>query len=400
MAAAYDDKNNIRALGWAASYLQRPEIVRIREILFFLMLTLEIGLVIVDKSNFLFPWPSYVFRLTFLMACAVVLLGINSFDRKAFLFFVFLIILGGTDYFFSGRNELLRFFMFTAAMTGLDLRRVLKTYFYETLCGTGLIMILSLTGIYGGISNISGEGIKRYCFGMGDANAFHCMLMVLILLFLYLYYRDMKWYHYLLVFAANLSFYLLTGCDTAMIIGTLAVIVFSLLRYVPALAANIIPYIIGTLGYIFSIGFSIWSARVSRYTWREEHPYVQFADRLLTGRIKNLYWNWDAHPGAYESWKLFAGRDTDYYFDMGWCRLAYWYGMIPAAVICLVILFIMIRAMKMRDGAALILITLVSIYTIAEAHFVSVYIGRNILLPIAALYLFGMEVPDNNESQD
>ena len=115
---------------------------------------------------------------------------------------------------------------------------------------------------------------------------------------------------------------------------------------------------------------------------------MQKLDSVFNGRIMNLYYNTDDHKGAIETWKLFSDSISDEYFDMGWVRLYYWYGIIPATLIVLLIVLLIYICMKKKDLWTLVLIFSLGIYTVIEATFVSRYIGRNFMLPITAVYLY------------
>ncbi len=119
------------------------------------------------------------------------------------------------------------------------------------------------------------------------------------------------------------------------------------------------------------------------------NTFIVKMNNLLSGRIINLYWDSVNHSGSIESWHLFSGRDTiDVYFDMGWVRLFYWYGIIPAAFVIATIILLYIMCIKYRDAVMMVLLVCLAIYTLVEAHLVSVYIGRNYILLFMGYYLF------------
>ena len=367
-----------------SKFADDPKLNKFRSILFDIMLTIEIIVVFLDKSDFHFAYESYVFRVTFLMSCLIILMGIKLYDLRELVISFALMVIAVIDYKISGRNDMLRFLAFIMACKGLNIPGKLKLFLFENLLGTGLLIFLSLTGIFGRLMSEHADGTLLYAFGFGNANAFHCMFMMILFLGLYIYSEKLAWYYYLALFILNVVLYKMTSCDTAFALSALGIIGSFLVRNIKIkdkrFGDYLWIYIAGIGAFLFSIGVSVWAAIVSKYTWMPWFEKVQFIDKLLTGRIMNLYWNWDAHPGAIESWKLFADSNTDYYFDMGWCRLAYWYGIIPALCVIVLLLILYIDCMKKRDGYLLVVLTCLSIYTIVEAHLVSVYIGRNYVL--------------------
>ena len=78
------------------------KIPKIREILFYIALTIELVLVIVDKSELTNPYISYFFRLTFLLTLAVVLL--SEYTKAEWLVLIGMCIIGMLSYYLSGRN--------------------------------------------------------------------------------------------------------------------------------------------------------------------------------------------------------------------------------------------------------------------------------------------------------
>lgn len=73
-----------------------------------------------------------------------------------------------------------------------------------------------------------------------------------------------------------------------------------------------------------------------------------------------------------------------YYFDLGWVRLFYWYGIIPGIIIVLLLVIWQIKMFQRKKYLVLSIIMSFAVYSIFEAHIISVYIGRNYLL-----FLFG-----------
>ena len=366
--------------------LRSKDTCRIRNVLFDMAMTIEVLIVLMDKSDYIFPYPSQVFRITFLLTSIIVLLELPHFSKKELLVCFILCVIAAIGYRQTGRNELLRFLMFGIACKDLNVNDKLKIYFYEITAGCLGIMILSLLGIYGRMYNIDDGGVSRLCFGMGDSNAFHCMVLMEMALFIYLYDKRLKWYIYIALFMLNIIIYLATDCSTAMICASLLCIA-SAIVHLTKIGSKIYAYLLGIGVFVFDICFSIWSAAESKNTWGE-WTLVDQIDKWLTGRIMNIYWGTQRHGGSLETWKMFSERDTEIYFDMGWIRLFYWYGWIPALIIVLLFLVLLTKAMRDKNSRLLVLLTVLGIYTIVEAHLVSVYIGRNFVLLILVGYLF------------
>ena len=117
---------------------------------------------------------------------------------------------------------------------------------------------------------------------------------------------------------------------------------------------------------------------------------VLFFNGLLNDRIAELYWVAEPERADLASWTLFSSRSAERCFDMGWCRLFYWYGILPAVFIIVLVLLLIAECGRRRDAMGLVVIVCGAIYTVSEAHLVSVYIGRNFLLLLLGAYGSGM----------
>ncbi|MFR1309964.1 MAG: hypothetical protein ACLSCO_14530 [Gallintestinimicrobium sp.] len=112
-------------------------------------------------------------------------------------------------------------------------------------------------------------------------------------------------------------------------------------------------------------------------------------DRILTGRIASIY-AFENGGGVLENWKLFGDPDYIEYFDMGYVRLFFWYGIIPG-LCCIILLFLLIWQCKnQKDRMGFVLILSFAVFTVVEAHIVSVYIARNYILFLLGAYWTGM----------
>jgi len=360
-------------------------------------------LVLLDKSEFLYPFEGWTFRITFLLCfikflcaeCTAVYTLRDNVVIAAFL------ILGTISYQATGGNDLLRIILFLAACKGEDMIRCLKMVFWITLIGCTGIILLSISGIYGAATltqNFGRGGVEtRYVLGMGHPNALQCMVWMTSSLGMYLYHTKWKWFHYLAVWILNLLFFFLTDSKTSMAIITAAVVLFLIADHLHAKWGKRLFSAANIAAVTGSIGLSFFAAKdamsLFEYYWgapltRKVQIYL-FLDKLLTGRIHSLV-DTTYKEGTISTWSLFSSPHNTYYFDMGWVRLFYWYGIIPG-IIVVACLFLLLGYFFKKDRLAeMILFSTYSVYTIVEAHIVSVYIGRNYLLFIAGMYLWNI----------
>lgn len=364
---------------------------RIATMLLYLSVTLEIIIVIIDKSNYTNPIEGQLFRITFLLAACKVLL--TRYSLKEWAAMLLFAVVGFVSYKATGRNEILRIVVFIAACKGMDMKKVLKYVFYTTLAGCALLIFLSVTGIYGGLALEAdfGRGYTqiRYCLGLGHPNALHCMAMMLMLLGLYLYNGKMKWYYYVLLFVINYILYLLTDSNTGFLMTCCTIIGAVMMRYWKSLKGHKWVYIAGAAVFFACVAFSVLAAE-SRFTkpanYWFENPFIGYVETHLNGRIKDLYYGTQTSQGTTATWDWFSTPESQQYFDMGHVRVFYWYGIIPGVLYVVLNLMLFWHCYRKKDGMGLVMMTVLAVYTVVEAHIVSVYIGRNYILFLLGMY--------------
>ena len=352
-------------------------------------------MVLVDKSALINPIEGRLFQITcFLFLIKVCL---TRYSRKEYLVIAMFLGLGAISYFVTGRNEMVRIVMFIAACKDVDMKRCLKMVFYLTLSGCLLIMLLSVFGIGGdmALTQEYGRGSveTRYVLGMGHPNALQCMVWALTVLFLYLYGEKMKWYGYLVVLGINVFFFLLTDSKTSLLAAVFAILYASIYRFAKNKMIKKICNMTGILLVVGSVAFSVFIAGTAHYVYNYDWAIDTSStaacfsrlDSILTGRIRSLTDNtrWE---GTIQTWKLFSEPANNYYFDMGWIRLFYWYGIIPATIAVIVLMVLLLYCIRKKKYMELVMIVSFAVYTVVEAHAISVYLARNYVLFLLGMY--------------
>lgn len=381
---------------------------RIPGFLFYLGLTIELLIVIVDKSNYINPIEGYLFRITFLLFALKLVL--TKYDRKEWIGIVILEAVGLISYRITGANDIIRIVTFAAACKNIPLRQMLRYTFYVTLIGCMAIILLSVTGIYGDISLTQAYGHEsaettryvgveaaeetRYTLGMGHPNALSCMFLMLTVLCVYVYFAQMRWYIYLFLMMLNVGVYALTGSKTSMLITTAFIAGACVMTYCKFLRQKAFAYICGALVLALCIGFSVDAAasaqRVRDAQWNEffylnprDNSHIVALgkiDRYINGRIISLT-DSKNNDGMIQTWSAFSCENNmNYYFDMGWVKLFYRYGIIPGILYVAACLALLWQFYRRKDACGLVLFVTLAVYTVVEAHLISVYVGRNYLL--------------------
>ncbi|MBQ3796598.1 MAG: hypothetical protein II842_10000 [Butyrivibrio sp.] len=393
---------------YARSLLTKHNRKIIANRLFYIALLIELILMIVEKSALVFSLESYVFRITFVLTFFAVL--IMEHENKEWAVIVFVWVFTFMCYRLTGKNDLLRYATFVMAARNINLGKTMKTMFYISLTGFGIIALLSLTGILGTVSLYMDYGREageelRYVFGFGHPNALWGCMYALMLLWIWVYGSKAKWWHFVLLSLANFGLYIITATRTSMMIGFFTIALAVLVRYIPCLSNRKAPFVVtGVITPCLCVAFSVWAAiesYIPRYYVDTDYELFMLKfDELLNNRIHNLYRADDKHSGAFVTWKLFSDHESVEFFDMGWVRLFYWYGIIPTALISILVVIFIYLCYKRKDAWTLIVVLSLSIYTVIEATFVSAYIGRNLILPVLGVYLGAMFERKNNTNVD
>lgn len=396
--------------------------------LFYAGLTIELLIVIVDKSNYTNPIEGQLFRITFLLFALKLLL--TDYTKKEWCVIILLEAVAFLSYRVTEANDLIRVVTFVAACKNIPLRQMLKYTFYVTLIGCTTIILLAVTGIYGAVSLTQAYGHEslestlyigvetapetRYTLGMGHPNALACMFLMLVVLGVYVWFSKMKWYIYLFIMLLNVGIYALTKSKTGVLIVTAYLVGACILTYCRFLREKAFIYVCGLLVLIFCLGFSLDAAvcaqRVRDVQWNEffywnpmdNNHIIALArvDRFLSGRIVSLT-DSENNDGMIQTWSAFSEPyNMNYYFDMGWVKLFYRYGIVPGILYIIAQLVLLWLLYKRKDACGLMVFVTLAVYTVIEAHLISVYLGRNFLLMMLGYYLTCTDMEQDDSLDD
>ncbi len=367
------------------------QIKRIGELCFWLGLVTELLIVIIDKSAYINPFEGQLFRLTFLLF--FIKLSLTKYSTKEWLCILVFGFIMSLSYFINERDETVRVIVFIAACKGMDIKKVMKVVFWVTMAGCVTLILLSVTGIYGTVSVTAdfgrggtGEQLieTRYVLGMGHPNALHCMLWLVVVLAVYSYADVLKWYWFVEFMAMDFVLYFLTRSKTGAIVWALFILIAFVMKYFKICKENRAVYILGALLVFGCVAFAMVGSHVEN-TYYTPDSLMHKLDKLLNGRYQSCY---AIEAARLENWKLFASPENTVYFDAGFVRLAYWYGIIPAILYVGMNFYLLYQSFRKKDFVLFAMLVTFSIYNLMEAHFISVYILRNYLLVLMGYYWY------------
>lgn len=359
---------------------------KIGAVCFWTGLMVELLIVVVEKSAYTNPLESQLFRLTFLLFC--IKIALTKYSKGEWLAILLTGAILLVSYLVNERDEAVRVVAFVAACKGMDVRKVMKAVFWTTLAGCVALMALSVTGIYGAVSVTADYGRggmeTRYTLGMGHPNALHCMLWLVVVLAVYCNADRMKWYHYAAFFAMDVVLYTFTKSMTGVIVWALFLAAAFAMRYSKTCRENRAAYLFGAAVVLGCVVFSMMGSHIEN-TYETPDSLMHKFDKLLNGRYQSCY---AVEAARLENWKLFASPENTEYFDAGFVRLFYWYGIIPGMLYIGMNFYLLYQGYKKKDAVMLVMIVSFSIYNLMEAHFISEYLLRNYLLVLMGHYWY------------
>lgn len=360
-------------------------------VVFYAGILLEVLIMMLDRCAWINPYEGWMFRISFL--CFALKVCLTKYTRKEWAVIFLCGIFASLIYFLNTRDEVVRVVVFVAALKGIDGKKALKTVFWSTVAGMLTLAFLSVIGVLGTVfEQNAGHGFKedstRFCFGVGSSNTLSIMIWALITLGIYLYYEKIRLWHYALLLLLAIVTYFATLTRTSLMMTVFSILLAAALQYFKKLREALWVYWCGVLAVLFGVGFSVWAAYVS--AWHEFLPgWIVKIDRILTGRITSLY-AFSQGGARIENWKLFGDPSYVAYFDMGYVRLFFWYGILPGIICIAVLCLLLLHFRKNRDYMGFMMTLSFAIFTVVEAHAVSVYIARNYILFLLGMYFTEM----------
>lgn len=366
--------------------MKTDRIEKTGRICFWIAFVIELIIVLIDKSAYINPIEGQLFRLTFLLCC--IKIAATKYSRDEWICILLFGVVAFVSYLVNDRDEAVRVVAFVAACKGIDLKKMLRVAFWLTFAGIVILFMLSITGIYGVLTVTANFGRgpfpgiveTRYCFGMGHPNAFQCMIFMASTLLLCAEAEKMKLYHFLILAVINFISYKYTDSNTAFLVALAVIGGVMLLKYIKLLREHWFVYMAAGFVVLIIVVFSIIGSHIGRET-----PLMYEIDQVLNGRFQYAH---QIENARVENWKLFASAANIEYFDAGFIRLFYWYGIIPGILYVLMNLYLIYQSFRNKDYTIVVIVTGYALFTIMEAHLISFYILRNYLFIFMGYYWY------------
>lgn len=292
---------------------------KIGEACFWLGLMIELLIVIVDKSAYINPLESQLFRLTFLLFC--IKIALTKYSTKEWIYILLTGSLLFVSYRINEKDETVRVVAFIASCKGIEIKKMMKVVFWVTFTGCMMLMLLSVTGLYGSISMTAdfGRGSQgeqlfetRYTLGMGHPNALHGMLWLVGILAFYCYADRAKWYWFVLFPVIDIILFLFTDSKTGFLVWLMSAALIPIMKYGKRCREAKGVYLLGAAVVIGCIAFSMIGSHVEN-TYFTTDSLMHKLDKVLNGRYQSCY---AVEAARLENWKWFAAAENTEYFDI------------------------------------------------------------------------------------
>lgn len=269
--------------------------------------------------------------------------------------------------------------MLLMASKDVSAKLLLRLYTVIVFVITALTAVLALAGVRGDVflvQDFRGNGLEtRYCMGFTHPNTFHIVCIQLMLALIWLYWKQLKWYHFGILFGINLLISYFTDSRTNLLIGSAALIAYLLLKVWPGISRWIGIYLAGFGVLVLSLILSVLAPVYGNTT-----PFLNKLDELWTHRIRLSYW-----VRFQSKVTLFSGEEFQVNCDMGFVNTAYNYGMVIVLLVIGIIIWKLFDVTKRRDSVVLVGIVACMIFYLGERFSSGEFITRNLMF----VYMLG-----------
>lgn len=265
----------------------------------------------------------------------------------------------------------LQILLMLVAAKDVNRDRSLRLYFCLLMISMLLMAVgskMGLTGDFVQVKDFERVGMeKRYCFGFSHPNVFYSNLLNLTGVALVLFFKKMKTWHYLVLTVMNIIFFNLSISRTGFIVVQIMILLAFAAYKIPQLFHRKVVCVFGAAGIAGMILCS-WGLMVADY------GKIRFLDGYLTGRIGLARAN-----ASLSTWGLLPQRIGDAVVDMGYVRLMASWGIIFGLLYILLIFLNYFRSIKRNDTIGAVVLFSYSLFTMIEAHALSMYLVRNLM---------------------
>lgn len=303
----------------------------------------------------------------------------DKFTFKELGYLFSLVLIGIINYIVNNSSVILLTSLTLMLLKNMDINRCLKVMLISRVLGYLTLALGIVTGIIKQQEIIMwrvNQFIVRRTFNNISPNSLQLNLVIIILLIIYLYRDKLNILEYVGMAIINYALYRYTFSRTGMVIGMLAIIMGYCITYLPVTKKWIM--FLAKYSYIFLCIFSLGISRLYNGGSLEE------LDVLFNGRLSYMH----ALVSGYRI--PFFGMNKSYFtninIDNGFIDLLYVGGAVAFLIISYLIISESNILYKEKDYYSLMIILLMSIYSLSESFLPNIFINISLFFLAWRIY--------------
>ena len=336
---------------------------KIGELFFYIAVCLELLIMMTDQAGCSLSLRGRVAQLAFvLFGCKILT---TEYSKKEWIVIVVAGLLGCISYFTCDEEYVLRAVMMIIAAKNIDVKKVLKLVLTVMFTVTVVMMLLSLTGIHGDLTEIRdfgrGKVECRWKFGFSHPNNIHDNFWYMTACYLLLRERKTKWFEYVILTLLNIGLFVLTASRNGFLAAQILICACVFFAFFPKTEKQKWPYFLGLLGLALCVLITCLAGSVSIY----DSPFIKKLNYIFNGRIEMVYMN-----APVMLWKCFPEARSLKEVDNGFASLFYLDGVVIGISYLLLLLFLFYRFYRKQNGIALAVLVTTILVTFMESTFI------------------------------
>ena len=287
-----------------------------------------------------------------------------------------------------------------AAVSTLDLRRLLRYTFVAVSTVVAVIIIASLVGLLPNWTYTRGD-IVRYSLGFIYPTDVFSVFLMITMMYFYLYHQKIKYYVLAILEGINIALYILTNGRLSFILVNLVLAVMlgcKLMERFPrahSLGIKVLESKITKILCMCLPAFLLLLCLTLALLYKFDSPIAMGINRLLSDRVRlncEALFNFPLTPfGTYIEWQGWGGlgyvdsvaENFVYNFvDTSYIKIIFDYGIVTTVVAMAVYAVRIGKAFESKDWIILFLVVTVLLWSFVEPYLLS--IGRNVFVILLA----------------
>lgn len=316
----------------------------------------------------------YFIRLIAYVLIAVKIFFCDEYSRKVFCAYIVLALVFTLSVYFNRYLAVLEIILLAVGAHGLNLKAIVKEYFYIAVIMCASLAALSLCGVIENHIAYAGD-IPRYSFGSVYPTDFAASLFYIQLSHAYLRKKDYSFFTF--AFWVLVSLFVLKFCRARL--NFALILFFSVFMYLKTLLPKVLKISFIKSVFVWAIPAFLVLSLVLHYAYSGNSSLLSWLDGKLSGRLyygnraiadygfsifgKNV--KMQGWGFSQEEWDAELGY---YFIDSGWLSMTIRYGILMTVLICGSFMVASRNAFRSGDYTLPIILLFLAITSIVDHH--------------------------------